>query len=311
MKKYSFILSLLFGASLCLLACKKDNPEPPKSILEIAGTNSELSTFLSALDRAGLTGTLSPGSSFTVFAPTNAAFTAYLAANGYTRLEDVPAATLKQLLQYHLVIGEVEAGTITGGYVAALANFGTTANPLKMYLENTGILLINNNASVTTPNLKASNGIMHIVNKVITLPKIVDHLQNDPTFSAFILLLTRADLSIDYFATLTEPGPFTVLGPTNAAFTALLAELGLDNLNDIPVDLLNNILQYHVVPNVNLSAEELEDTLEVTTLGGKKISINAGNKFTDQQGRQGNLVTPDIQSNNGVVHSIDKVLRPN
>ncbi len=311
MKKYSFVLSLLLGTSLFFIACKKDNSPVSKSILEIIAAKTELSTFVVALDRANLTSTLTSGASFTVFAPTNEAFASFLVNNGYATLEDVPVATLKQLLQYHMVIGEVKSGNITKGYVASLATFGTTSSALKLYLENTTTLLINNNTSVTTADLIGNNGIVHIVNKVITLPKVVDFIQNDVTLSAFILALTRADLSIDYFATLTEPGPFTVFAPDNAAFASLLIELGLDNINDIPADMLNTILQYHIVPNVNLSADQLEDTQEVTTLGGKKFSINAGNKLTDQQGRQGNIITFDIQAANGVVHSVDRVLRPN
>ncbi len=312
MKKYPFFLSFLLGVSLFFVACKKEEPPKAKTILEVAAANSELSTFLAALDRADLTSTLTSGGSFTVFAPTNAAFTAFLAANGHAKLEDIPIATLKQLLQYHMVIGELKSGGISAaGYIASLATFDATGSALKLYLENTATLLINNSVAVTTADLSASNGVVHIVSKVIALPKVVDHLQNDLTFSAFILALTRADLSIDYFATLTEPGPFTVFAPSNAAFAELLIELGLNNLNDISADLLNSILQYHIVPNSNLAAEQLEDTLEVTTLGGKKISINAGNKLTDQQGHQGNLITLDIQASNGVVHSVDRVLRPN
>lgn len=311
MTKLPYLLSFLLGASLFFTACEKSNPPETRNLLEIAGTRTELSTFLTAIELAGLTAMLDGNGSFTVFAPTNTAFTAYLAANGYAQLQDVPLASLKQLLQYHMVIGALKTGGATTGYIASLATFGASTSVLKLYLENTGALLINNNASVITADLTGTNGVIHVVNKVITLPKVVEHLQNDITLSAFIVALTRPDLSIDYFATLTEPGPFTVFAPDNAAFAALLIELGLDNLNDIPEAQLNSILQYHIVANTNLSAEQLEDTLEVTTLGGKKITINAGNKLTDQQGRQGNLITLDIQAANGVVHSLDRVLRPN
>ena len=311
MTKLPYLLSFLLGASLFFTACEKSNPPETRNLLEIAGARAELSTFLTAIELAGLTAMLDGNGSFTVFAPTNTAFAAYLAANGYAQLEDVPLASLKQLLQYHMVIGALKTGDVTTGYIASLATFGASTSVLKLYLENTGALLINNNAAVTTADLMGTNGVIHVVNKVITLPKVVEHLQNDITLSAFIVALTRPDLSIDYFATLTEPGPFTVFAPDNAAFAALLIELGLDNLNDIPEAQLNSILQYHIVANTNLPAEQLEDTLEVTTLGGKKITINAGNKLTDQQGRQGNLITLDIQAANGVVHSLDRVLRPN
>ncbi len=137
MKKYSFILSCLLGASLFFVACKDDQPEELKSLLEIAGSHAELSTFLVAIDRADLTGNLDGNGSYTVFAPTNAAFAAFLAANGYTQLEDVPIATLKQLLRYHMVIGPLKSDGITAGYVASLANFGTTSSALKLYVENT------------------------------------------------------------------------------------------------------------------------------------------------------------------------------
>ena len=157
----------------------------------------------------------------------------------------------------------------------------------------------------------AVNGNLHTGNVVIALPNVITPLANNPAFSTFLAALTRPDLGIDYVATLSEAGPFTVFVPTNNAFTAFLSELGYANLNDIPTNALNAILQYHIVPGANLRGSDLGNLSEVTTLGGKKFLIAGGIKISDNLGRTANLVTLDLQTVNGVVHSVDKVLWPN
>jgi uncharacterized surface protein with fasciclin (FAS1) repeats len=140
---------------------------------------------------------------------------------------------------------------------------------------------------------------------------IVEIAQGDANFSILVQALTRSDLSANYATVLSGTGPFTVFAPTNAAFTALLTELGVASLNDIPAATLEAVLKYHVVSGKVLSSSLTEGQV-VTTLnpGTFTVSLSGGAKITDAKGRVSNITSVDIEGSNGVVHAIDKVLLP-
>jgi transforming growth factor-beta-induced protein len=140
---------------------------------------------------------------------------------------------------------------------------------------------------------------------------IVEIAQGDSNFSILVQALTRSDLSTNYATVLSGTGPFTVFAPTNAAFSALLTELGASSLNDIPPATLEAVLKYHVVTAKVLSSS-LTEGQEVTTFLGEKfkVSLAGGAKITDAKGRVANITTVDLQGSNGVIHVIDKVLLP-
>lgn len=314
MKKllWGSLLSLLALCSLTFTACDKE--DDPKNIAELAQDTENLSTLVAALDRAGLTSTFTGTENYTVFAPTNAAFSKFLSDNGFANLEAVPVATLKQVLLYHVVNAKVESKDLTdGSYAETLAKAtADTDHGLNLFIRTTGGVKING-ASVTTADVQASNGVVHIVDQVIfPLPTVVNHALLNPNFTTLVAALTRPDLGVDYVGLLSGTGKFTVFAPTNAAFAALLAELGASSLNDIPAGTLNAVLQYHVVSGANVRAADITEGLEPTTYqGGKfKISLVGGAKITDGAGRVSNIVVTDVQGDNGVIHAIDKVLLP-
>lgn len=316
MKKVLYGLFVALSATFLLNACKDDD-EDPKNIVELAQGDANLSTLVRALERTDLVGVLNGTDQFTVFAPTNAAFSALfttLSTPGNTiTVENIDATVLKRTLLYHVVGGEVRSSAITTGYVKSAATFGSTTNALSLYIEKGSGVKINGSVNVTTADVDASNGVVHVVDKVITLPTVVNQALNNPNFTSLVVALTRADLGVDYVATLSGAGPFTVFAPTNAAFAALLTELNLTSLNDIPEATLNAVLQYHVLGGANVVAAQLTEGQEVTALSGKKFTIQlaGGAKIQDAQGRTSNIVVTDVQADNGVVHAIDKVLLPN
>lgn len=140
---------------------------------------------------------------------------------------------------------------------------------------------------------------------------IVQIAQGDANFSILVQALTRSDLSTNYATVLSGTGPFTVFAPTNAAFAALLTELGYASLNDIPAATLEAVLKYHVVSGKVLSSSLTEGQV-VTTLnpGTFKVGLSGGAKITDAKGRVSNITSVDIEGTNGVIHAIDKVLLP-
>lgn len=313
MKKNLFFFLMLFVAlSTTFTSCKDDEEEDTtKNIVELAQGNSDLSSLVAAVQRAGLVEALSDESKqYTVFAPTNAAFAAFLTANGYANLDAVPEAALKNLLLNHVLGTEVKAAAVTTGYVKTLATFSTTTSNISMYLSTASGVKINGGPTVINADVDANNGVVHVVDAVIGIPVVPTFAVVNPNFSTLVAALTR-NTTANYVGTLSGAGPFTVFAPTNAAFEDLLEELGKNSLTDFSDSELDEILTYHVVAGANVLAGSLTEGQVVTTLetGTFTISLVGGAKITDDNNRVSNIITTDIQGSNGVVHAIDKVLR--
>ena len=321
MKQYLFFIALALVGGMSFTSCKDGDDDPVAQTKTIAGTASataDLSSLVAALQRADLVTTLDGTGPFTVFAPTNAAFSAFLTANGFAKLEDVPVAVLKQVLLNHVLSGEVKAASVpVSDYVKTLATFGTTTSNISLLAQRNGsAVTLNKEVQVTTADVVCSNGVVHIVDKVIALPNVVNHALNNANFSTLVAALTRPGLTPagqpTYVQTLSGAGPFTVFAPTNAAFTALLTELGATSLDQVDNATLNAVLQYHVVAGANVLSSQLTNGQEITALsGGKfKIDLTSGAKIVDANNRVTNIVVTNVQGSNGVVHAIDKVLLP-
>ncbi|MDH3498909.1 MAG: fasciclin domain-containing protein [Acidimicrobiia bacterium] len=130
---------------------------------------------------------------------------------------------------------------------------------------------------------------------------IVDIAIASDDFNSMVEAVVAADL-VD---ALSAKGPFTVFAPTDEAFAALLDTLGLDSASEIDVDVLTQVLLYHVVEGKLLAADVLAaDTL--TTLQGSAIVVDAENVKVNDAG----IIATDIVASNGVIHVIDAVLLP-
>ena len=130
---------------------------------------------------------------------------------------------------------------------------------------------------------------------------VVEIAVSNPDFSILVEAVTKADLA----GALSADGPFTVFAPTNDAFNALFATLGVKGIEDLTADQLTPILTYHVVSGTVMSSD-LSNT-SVKTLNGEKIKIDLsdGVKINDSK-----VIAADIKGKNGVIHVIDKVLIP-
>jgi uncharacterized surface protein with fasciclin (FAS1) repeats len=166
----------------------------------------------------------------------------------------------------------------------------------------------NRSSKIVQADVAASNGIIHAIDKVI-LPadkNIVQTAAANPNFSILVEAVTAAGLG----NTLSGTGPFTVFAPTNAAFSALLAELGVTK-DQLFADkaLLTKVLTYHVLPALVLKADVQVNT-PIKTVEGETFVINQSLAITDQRGRQANITATDILTSNGAIHVIDKVILP-
>ena len=316
MKKLIKILSVMFAIGFATVSCSNNDDEPVMSqtIYAIASRDADLTSLKAAIDKAGLAATLDATGTFTVFAPSNAAFTSFLTANGFASLNDVPVAALKEILLNHVLAARVTSGEIMTGYVSTLAKGGASATRnLSMFINKSSGVKINGMVNVTNADILATNGIIHKTDAVIGLPTIVTHALANPNFTSLVAALTRSDMP-NFVAILggTANSPFTVFAPTNAAFTSLLAETGLANLGAVPQSLLENALKYHVVAGVNVASTALTNNMPVTTFQGGMFTITTtgGAKITDANNRVSNIILTDVQCSNGIIHAIDKVLLP-
>ena len=129
--------------------------------------------------------------------------------------------------------------------------------------------------------------------------------------------VTRNDLKTDFVSILSSeasasPAPFTVFAPTDQAFADLLTELGVQQLSDIDEPTLSSTLTYHVVGETNALSTDLSDNLQLNTLGGPvTANVTGGATITDSNNRVSKIIAVDIQTTNGIIHVIDKVILPN
>ena len=303
----TILLAAALGASATLLqACGGGDDEPQRNIVEVAQNTPELSILVEAVVAAGLAPALSTGT-LTVFAPTNAAFAALLTELGVTKealLANKPLLTA--VLTYHVLNTAV---------VRADVPLGKAITPLSggfFKIENAGGLKVtdgrNRVTNITTTDIQASNGVVHLVDRVL-LPAdkdIVATASALPDFSILVEAVAAAGL----VGTLQGAGPFTVFAPTNAAFAALLMELGVTK-EALLADkaLLTTVLTYHVIPSRVLKAEVPLNT-PIATVQGQTLTVNASLVITDQRMRQSGIVAADVFASNGVIHVVDKVILP-
>lgn len=319
-KLVHYLLSGFFFITFTACSNNDDDGQTPmvetNTIADFVAANENYSSLAAALEVAGLTATLDGTTNYTVFAPDNDAFAAFLSANGFASLGDVPVDLLKQVLLNHVQQGVIMSGDLETGYIQSMA-MALGAAPeenLSMYINVEDGVTINGVADVETADIAVDNGVIHAVGSVIGLPDITTFVTADPNFSILLAALTR-EPEFTFVQTLmsTEsPAPFSVFAPTNQAFADLLEELDASGLEDISTEVLSKTLAYHVVASANVRSSDLTDGMEVNTLADNTFTINLGDgvTITDFNDRTSNVIAADVQANNGVIHVIDTVLLP-
>ena len=295
---------LLLAGLLTFTACNKEDDMPvvkEKNLVETAQAAGQFTVLLQAAQKAGLADFLSSENGLTVFAPTDDAFAALLTKLGLTSLDQVDNQTLAAILKYHVVGSEVYSTSLKSGVVPSLNTGSPDKTPLSL-LVNVGSTVMINDAKVVKADVMASNGVIHVIDKVLLPPTVVDLATYNADFTTLVSAVVKADLA----STLSGNGPFTVFAPTNSAFTNLLASLGLSGLDAVPLPTLTGILTYHVVGD-NVRSTELSNG-KVNTVNGKPVEFALGSNVTING--KVKVVVTDIQGTNGVIHVIDQVLLP-
>lgn len=313
--KKAFYLSLFLGFGL-LTSCDDDNDTKiiEENLVDIASSDSNFSVLVQALVKADLVSALEADGALTVFAPTNEAFQALLDKKpAWNSLDDVPVDVLKEVLLYHVLPIYAPSQNLSDNQGVTTLNGAALTIDLSSGVKIESVT--GQSVSVTQADILAKNGVIHAINEVLLpgeLPKdITDLAIATPDLSILVQALQKANL----VSALQADGPFTVFAPTNAAFQALLdSNASWNSLDDIPVDVLTNVLLFHVVSG-NIKSTDLSDTYVNTLATGPnseplslQVEVTGGIEFNGDSSPVSGLI--DIEASNGVVHVIDKVMMP-
>ncbi|HPI45776.1 MAG TPA: fasciclin domain-containing protein [Tenuifilaceae bacterium] len=296
---FTIIAVLGIVSTFALTSCESDDDamEKPKNIVEVAVSNSDFSTLVAALQKAEIVTALQADGPFTVFAPTNAAFNQLFTDLGVDGIDDLTKEQLTPILLYHVIGAKVKSTDLTNGYVTTLST-GTGNKNVSLKVDATNLEL-NGGVGITSADINATNGVIHVVDKVLLPPTVVDIALDNDNFSILVSALAKAEL----VETLKGDGPFTVFAPTNDAFNALFEALDVTGIADLTKEALTPILLDHVVSG-NVRSTDLT-TGSVNTLNNSiNINVSSGVKINSDI----NVVLADVQGTNGVVHVIDKVI---
>jgi len=261
-----------------------------------------------------------PNANLTVFAPTDAAFSTLASqlgfANAGAMVTALSAADLGKILTYHVLPGTKSAADLNVGGATQATAYTFSGSAARLALNTSSGVVITDaalaTARVTMADVGANNGVIHVIDKVLVPPGVLNVVQmaqaNPGTFSALVAAVVATDLA----PTLSGAGPFTVFAPTNTAFTGAPSGLSTSQLS--------SVLLYHVVSGQVLSTGiplgTPVATLDTTTLAGatvaaQTITINSNLTITDTTVTAGNILATDVRASNGVIHVIGKVLIPN
>ncbi len=140
-------------------------PTGTGNLVQLAAGSSSLATMTAALDAAGLTETLAGEGPYTVFAPTDAAFEALPKTTLEELLKPTNKRLLARVLSYHIVSGYLSGDNLQSGTVQTLEGA-----PVNVQVDTASRSVKVNDARVIQPNVQASNGVIHAIDKVILPP---------------------------------------------------------------------------------------------------------------------------------------------
>ena len=288
------------------------------SIAGVATSNANFSTLVAALSKAGLVDTFSGAGSFTVFAPTNAAFDAAAGAllgagkTGRDLVDALDVATLTAVLKYHVVGDARNAQAVLASAQIVMLDGNAAAVAVKSgspYIDN---------ARISATDIQANNGIVHVIDGVLLPPSVAKSANastqtiaaiaaGNPNFSTLVAALARAGL-VDTF---NGQQVFTVFAPTNAAFDEAAKQLhyssGLDLVQKLDIRTLTAVLTFHVIAGEKKAAEVVAaDQLHMLSGVAADVSLRGGQAYIDDA----EILSTDILASNGVIHVLGGVMLP-
>lgn len=296
-----------FGQSCSATACSKMTEQTmvreaafaEKDIVDTAVSAGSFNTLAAALKAADLVTALKGAGPFTVFAPTDEAFAKLPAGTVETLLKQENKAKLQAILLHHVVSGEVKAAK------AVKLTGATTLGGQRLDLNAGGGRVTVDGANVVKTDVLASNGVIHVIDRVI-LPadkNIVETAASAGSFSTLLAAAKAAGLA----EFLGSQGPFTVLAPTDEAFAKLPVGTVETLLKPENKEKLAGILKYHVIAGRVDAGSAVSAGIATTAQGGEvAFGIRDGRLVVNGV----EVIGTDVDASNGVIHVIDTVLLP-
>lgn len=326
MKKLTKFIGIALLA-INITSCSSDSESKP-TIVDIATNNPDFSILVRALERTNLVATLDGSGQFTVFAPTNTAFNNFFLTLGAgVTVENVNVAVLKNILLNHVIGAEIKSTALPAAtYASTLSPINTTATSptISMFVQKAGSVVTinggsaNGGSTVTTADLDASNGVIHVVGNVIAIPTVVNHVVANPDFDTLQTVVTSTDQAavLAALSGLTAAAPATLFAPNNAAFTTALGAGGF--ANGATAAQVTKVLQYHVTIAGNVRSSQLMNNQVVpmftTPVQNVTVILGTSNPVTvdirDTANNLSRVFQADIQASNGVIHGVNRVLQP-
>ena len=210
------IAALFLAQTLAVVQAQDDNDQ---TIVDVASGTESHDTLVAALNHVNLVDTLNSEGPFTVFAPTDQAF-----ADAGVNLEDYDTdaenETLKDILLYHVISGAaVDAANVTDGMTAEAAN----GDLLTFTVDNDTVMI--GDATVTAPDVEASNGIIHVIDKVL-LPPADEPVVEEPVDNCDVTIgISESGYAYDMVSVTINVGETVCWKWTDSAMPHNVAEL--------------------------------------------------------------------------------------
>ena len=311
--KRIFNFALFIAATFLMVSCEKeeDNTIPEYTpTMEFLRSQSNLSMYTAAIEKAQLQAYTEGPGPFTYFAPTNEAFMA--AGITTDSLNRMTSGAINYLLQYHILNSLFVKQDLLGAQFSFSrgTQIGNTASTQVFVGTGGGDSAYINGVNILKPDNMVSSGVVHVINEFLQPPVFKGNmqslLQNTGQHSIFIAALTKAGR----WATIAGTGPFTVLAPTDAAMNA--AGLSLSAINAASTARVDSIVRYHYFSGARYFTNDFGDRVSTQTALGVNRTLKASNNGRRIAGKMNttpvNLVRRNILGTNGVLHVIDGVL---
>jgi transforming growth factor-beta-induced protein len=320
------VLFLLFVSS-----CSNDDEttiERFPTAYEYIQKDTDSSIFLAAATKTGQLAALRGTSIFTLFVPSNSAFTSYTSTNFPTGITLANVATtavltvnqaneLNKIIGYHFVSLARNSSDFKNAFLKTYARYESISttpsfNALNMFVSNSSGVKINNYATVTEADINISNGYIHKIDKVLLLPKVNELISYHPDLTTFSNAIAA---NATVLSALSATGPVTVYAPINAAFLAPYASF-VTSANTL------DVLRYHYETTFRpaslsttsasfLATTATADATVTTALTGKSFTIKRnGFKIADFNNTEGNIIINSVTGTNGTINVIDYVMKP-
>jgi uncharacterized surface protein with fasciclin (FAS1) repeats len=283
------------GSTHAAKVAKTSSPD----IVGVAKGAGKFNTLLAAAEAAGLVDALKADGPITVFAPTDDAFAKLPEGIVENLLKEENRARLAAILTYHVVPGKLSAEHV----VKAGALDTLNGQRLEVAAHDDHVTI--DGAHVLKADIPASNGVIHVIDAVMmpTSKDIVAIAAGNEQFTTLVAAVKAADL----VEALQGDGPFTVFAPTDQAFAELPAGTVEALLKPENRDKLVSVLTYHVVPG-RVFSDAAAQGATARTLQGSTLTTRA--KDGQVYVNAAKVLAADIDSSNGVIHVIDRVILP-